>query len=91
MYSVKPKQKFKKKKKQKIQKQRFTKDIYFVKNYSIAMNSTRNEKPATINMSCFATKKQENITATKLPQILSGQNGHNFVDQNLVGRSSGQK
>jgi len=29
------------------------------------MNSTtRNKKPATINMSCFATEKQENITAT---------------------------
>ena len=29
------------------------------------MNSTtENEKPATINMSCFATGKQENITET---------------------------
>ena len=39
--------------------------VYFVRNYSTTMNSaTRNEKPITINMSCFTMEKQENITAT---------------------------
>ena len=43
----------------------FYKGYIFVRNYSIAINSTTgNENPITINMSCLTMEKQENITAT---------------------------
>jgi len=59
MYNVNSKQK-----NTKIQKQQF-KGVYFVRNYSTAMNSTtRKEQPETIRMSCFATEKQDNIIST---------------------------